>query len=363
MAYIYVNKPKFKAIGDISKSSEKSLRQIGSSFKSIGARLDWDVKCVGEINRTINKINNELENERIALSKITSFLSFAARQYEALDIEGDSFKKFISKAELVVKTNPIIGGILDWFNTEAAKKIKKFIDDKKTLIAKVGVDFALRIAKYKSITSYKVGVAIKASYNKIKANKETFTLKAAVGKVTTLKNLKNSTTISRLKGSLTIAKKTISKTLLKTSLVSGVLETAEGIYYGIKNKEPLEKIISAGVFDFVAGAAKGAAYLAVSTVVAGAVAATLPVTGAVALGVGIAAGGVATGLIGSLIGTPNGEGLKLIKDNGGEGITIRDWVVNSTTNAYNDIVNTISSKKTGARQITIERPVVGLLAS
>lgn len=361
LAYIYVNKSRLRALQDDAKRIGAGAVRVSDDFKTVTQRLDWDIRSFPGVNTAIGQINSELEAQRLALARMERFFGFAARQYEGLDaVQESALSKLIRSTELSVRTDPIIGAVAGWFSDRIRKKLTDFLDGKKTQVAKIYVDFAARILGYQSITLGKVGRGLMASIRKVRSKKEPYQLKTMVKMVgVRAKNLGLSSIKSRMKNAFTAAKTTVMKTMGRVSAVGAIIEAGEGLYYGIKNKEPLGKIAAGLGFDALAGAGKAAAALAVSALAAGAVVALAPaavpaaLVTAAAMGVGGVAGGFASGMIGKVLGSPDGSGYRLIKDKGGNRVTVREWFTSTVPDAVGDAANWIGAAGKGAVRVTI----------
>ncbi len=87
MARIYVEFNALRQVGTDLKSISSRVNEIQSNFQQMIGKLDWEIRCQENINKTAVKLSNKLNNQAEALSKYHDFINEACAAYEKLNSE------------------------------------------------------------------------------------------------------------------------------------------------------------------------------------------------------------------------------------------------------------------------------------
>lgn len=118
MPRIYVEFAKLKQCGDNFKNISSQVDKIRSDFRSTVKHLDWDIKYKADINKTADKIAQQLEAYAKALKKYQQFINEVQNQYSKLnDYKTDKLNitDFLSKVFNDVGSLGNITSIIDDF--------------------------------------------------------------------------------------------------------------------------------------------------------------------------------------------------------------------------------------------------------
>lgn len=127
VTYIFINKSKFKKLGNTVEKVGKRVRDIDDDFNSVRNKLDWDIQASENIDRRLEDIHNDLERYVNVLEKMKSFLEEAERAYELLDKESlEDIESIIEPIALPVEQdNKILNNIAKWFGDTLFKGLSE----------------------------------------------------------------------------------------------------------------------------------------------------------------------------------------------------------------------------------------------
>ena len=82
MPYIKVSPSALSSMSETLRNSSSKVGQIESDFSGVARKLDWDVRSASDIQRRMDRINGELEEQARMLSKMHTFIGNAKSKYE-----------------------------------------------------------------------------------------------------------------------------------------------------------------------------------------------------------------------------------------------------------------------------------------
>ena len=81
MPYIRVSPSALSSMSETLRNSSSKVGRIENDFSAIAGKLDWDVRAASDIQRRLNQITGELEDQTRRLDKMYVFIGNAQQKY------------------------------------------------------------------------------------------------------------------------------------------------------------------------------------------------------------------------------------------------------------------------------------------
>ncbi len=97
MPYIRVNPNALGSISDTLRTSSNKIGRIESDFSGVARKLDWDVRSASDIQRRIDRISSELEDQAQKLDKMRLFIIEAKKKYKEVQKDDKELEEYYLK--------------------------------------------------------------------------------------------------------------------------------------------------------------------------------------------------------------------------------------------------------------------------
>lgn len=85
MPYIKVSPSALSSMSETLRNSSSKVGRIESDFSGVVRMLDWDVRSASDIQRRMDRIDSDLDDESRRLNNMCNFLTLAKRKYASLN--------------------------------------------------------------------------------------------------------------------------------------------------------------------------------------------------------------------------------------------------------------------------------------